>query len=72
MTARETYSVHKGTSREDLDRMAADIFGHGKITGVTRCECRSCFEVKRDGFPVIYYVHLSGFRVAEVIEEVSK
>jgi hypothetical protein len=67
----QTHSVHKGSTHEELQRRAKDIFEYGKIFDVNHHSCGICFEVKCEGMPIRYWVHISGFRVTEIIEEVT-
>jgi hypothetical protein len=83
---RKTYDTRKGNTQHELQCLAKDIFAFGKIEEVTHHGCTTihpngdridretgsmCFKVKSEDVPVTYWVHVSGFRIAEIIEEAA-
>jgi len=71
MTKRRTFDSHKGNTQNELERFAEDIFTHGKITETAYNDCDVCFVVKSKIVPITYWVHVCGFRIVEIIEEIA-
>ncbi len=81
------YSVERGNSQFQLQRLAADILNYGKkIAEARHCSQQinpngerktiesgsSCVEVINELTGSRYWVHFSGCRVSEIIEEYTK